>query len=184
MTATHAALLRGINVGRAQRVAMADLRRVLESLGATGVRTLLNSGNAVFAWSPARTAVASIARRIEDAVESELGVSTLVVVVTKADVAEMLERLPASVKSIEPSRVLIGVPPAPRELGKLAATEERDWSPEILKLGNRAAYMGLPGGIADSKLVAAVDAATKKRITSRNVATMRKLLDLMERAPS
>lgn len=38
--------LRGINVGRGPRVAMADLRGWLGELGATRVRTILNSGNA------------------------------------------------------------------------------------------------------------------------------------------
>ena len=39
------ALLRGIDVGRAKRLAMADQRVLLESLAYRNVRTLLNSGN-------------------------------------------------------------------------------------------------------------------------------------------
>ena len=46
---THIALIRGINVGTAKRVAMADLREMSQRLGYADVRTLLNSGNAVFA---------------------------------------------------------------------------------------------------------------------------------------
>ena len=42
------ALLRGVNVGGNKRVPMAELRVALEALGYTNVRTLLNSGNAVF----------------------------------------------------------------------------------------------------------------------------------------
>ncbi len=42
------ALLRGDNVGRGKRVAMADLRAVVKGLGYRDVRTLLNSGNVVF----------------------------------------------------------------------------------------------------------------------------------------
>ena len=42
------ALLRGINVGRAKRIAMADLRTLVEELGFRNVKTLLNSGNVVF----------------------------------------------------------------------------------------------------------------------------------------
>jgi hypothetical protein len=38
------ALLRGINVGRAKRIAMADLRGLFVDLGHKNVRTLLNSG--------------------------------------------------------------------------------------------------------------------------------------------
>ena len=44
---THIALIRGINVGTAKRVAMGDLREMLSGLGYSDVRTLLNSGNAV-----------------------------------------------------------------------------------------------------------------------------------------
>ena len=50
----HIALLRGINVGRAKRIAMADLRELLASMGYTDVRTLLNSGNVVFSEPRAR----------------------------------------------------------------------------------------------------------------------------------
>ena len=44
----YVALLRGVNVGKAKRVPMADLRIVLAGLACTGVATLLNSGNAAF----------------------------------------------------------------------------------------------------------------------------------------
>ena len=37
----NVALFRGINVGRAKRVAMADLRALIEGLGYGNVRTLL-----------------------------------------------------------------------------------------------------------------------------------------------
>jgi uncharacterized protein (DUF1697 family) len=40
------ALLRGVNVGKAKRVPMAQLRAWLAELGYSGVATLLNSGNA------------------------------------------------------------------------------------------------------------------------------------------
>ena len=47
-TQRQIALLRGVNVGRAKRIAMADLRQLIGKLGYTDVRTLLNSGNIVF----------------------------------------------------------------------------------------------------------------------------------------
>jgi uncharacterized protein (DUF1697 family) len=40
--------LRGINVGRAKRIAMADLSEVVTDLGCSNVRALLNSGNVLF----------------------------------------------------------------------------------------------------------------------------------------
>ncbi len=45
---TCVALLRGINVGKANRIATADLRGLLTELGYADARTLLNSGNALF----------------------------------------------------------------------------------------------------------------------------------------
>ena len=46
------ALLRGINVGRNKRVAMSELRDLLTGLGYADVKTLLQSGNAVFLCTP------------------------------------------------------------------------------------------------------------------------------------
>jgi uncharacterized protein (DUF1697 family) len=48
MSTTWVALVRGINVGRAKRIAMPDLRATLASLGYADVRTHGQSGNAIF----------------------------------------------------------------------------------------------------------------------------------------
>jgi len=76
------ALLRGINVGRAKRLAMADLRALVEDLGYGDVRTLLNSGNIIF--TVPRTKRGDAAARIEKAIASRLGVSARVYVLTAA----------------------------------------------------------------------------------------------------
>lgn len=44
---TYVILIRGINVGGKNKVSMADLRLHLESLGYTGARTYINSGNVI-----------------------------------------------------------------------------------------------------------------------------------------
>jgi len=48
MSERRVALMRGINVGRAKRLAMVDLRALVEDLGYGDVRTLQNSGNIIF----------------------------------------------------------------------------------------------------------------------------------------
>ena len=70
-------LIRGINVGRAKRVAMADLRALVEGLGYGDVRTLLNSGNVVF--TAPRTTTARAAARIEEGLATQLGVPARVI---------------------------------------------------------------------------------------------------------
>ena len=67
----YVAFLRGINVGRAKRIAMADLRVLLEGLGYTGVRSVLNSGNVVF--EAAGTTALEAAAAIEEALVLKLG---------------------------------------------------------------------------------------------------------------
>ena len=49
---THIALLRGVNVGGNKLVSMAALRAWAEQLGLVAPRTLLQSGNLVFASEP------------------------------------------------------------------------------------------------------------------------------------
>src|SRR5439155_26831574 len=88
----HVALLRGINVGRAKRVAMADLRALFEELGYGEVRTLLNSGNVVFTARAGNSA--TIATRIEKALTKRLGISTRVIVITAGELATIIAKNP------------------------------------------------------------------------------------------
>ena len=83
MKDTFVALIRGINVGRNNRVAMADLRALLVDLGYRDVRTLLNSGNAAFS-APGKNA-AGVASRIQGALSTRLGVDVRVVAVSARD---------------------------------------------------------------------------------------------------
>ena len=69
---SHVALLRGINLGGHKKVAMADLRAVVASLGHDDVATYIQSGNVVF--STDQTDNAALADAIERAVASQLSV--------------------------------------------------------------------------------------------------------------
>ena len=75
---TYVALLRGINVGKAKRIAMADLRALLEGLGYTDVATLLNSGNVVFKVGGG--AAKRLAADISAAIATRLGGSWMLAV--------------------------------------------------------------------------------------------------------
>ena len=185
MAATHVALLRGINVGKAKRVAMADLRAVLEELGYADVRTLLNSGNAVFSFpTPATARRGDPAVRIETALVARLAISSRVTVLAAAELAAIVARNPLrAAAAAEPSRVLIAVPRDPADLALLKSAARQDWSPETLALGPRAAYLHSPAGIVAGRLAMVVDRALGDRVTARNAATMGKLLALLAPVP-
>ena len=86
------ALLRGVNLGGNKRVPMADLKALVEGLGFTDVRTLLNSGNVVF--TARSNAVRNAATRIQQAVLDGLGVSSKVTVLTAAELDTVLDENP------------------------------------------------------------------------------------------
>jgi uncharacterized protein (DUF1697 family) len=105
MAHTHVALMRGINVGRAKRIAMANLRALVEDLGYNDVRTLLNSGNVVFAAPD--LARADAAARIEAALTARLGVSARVTLLAAAELAAAVRDNPLLDVAGDPSRLLV-----------------------------------------------------------------------------
>ena len=174
---THVALLRGINVGRAKRVAMPDLRALVEGLGYGAVKTLLNSGNVVFA------ARASDRRdhgaRIEKALRTELGLESRVTVIDAATVAHLVERNPLAAAARDPSRLLVAVFRDPSCAKKLAPLAARDWSPGALAVGRGGAWLWCPEGLLDSPAAIELARALGDAVTTRNAATMAKLHALL-----
>jgi uncharacterized protein (DUF1697 family) len=174
MAVTHVALIRGINVGRAKRVAMADLRALVEELGYGDVRTLLNSGNAVF--TAPRAAPGPAAARIEKGMAAKLGVPARVIVLTAADLADVAAKNPLLARATNPSRMFVAILAAPGDRTKLKLLEKQSWDPEALAVGSRAAYLWCPPGVTASALVPAVGRALADAVTIRNWATLTKLL--------
>ena len=86
------ALIRGINVGRGKRVAMADLRDMMVGLGHTNVRTLLNSGNVLF--QSKRPNVTKIAASIEAPINGACGFSAAVTVITAQELDLIVDENP------------------------------------------------------------------------------------------
>jgi uncharacterized protein (DUF1697 family) len=177
-TTWHVALLRGIKVGRAKRVAMADLRALVEGLGYANVRTLLNSGNVVFTAS-AKTA-GNAASRIEASLAKMLGVSARVTILTAAELAGIVVENPLLAIAEDPSRLLVAVLSDPADRARLEPLLEQDWAPDALALGRRIAYVWCAGGILESRLAQAVGRALGSAATTRNWATIVKLHALVQ----
>jgi uncharacterized protein (DUF1697 family) len=172
VAANQIALIRGINVGRAKRVAMADLRALVEGLGYGDVRTLLNSGNLVFST---RAAPGAAAARIEKALAADLGVTALVTVLTAADLAAIIAANPLLEVAVNPSRLLVAVLRNPGDRPKLEPLLKQNWAKERLALGSRVAYLWCPDSILASPLAGAVNRILGDAVTARNWATMLKL---------
>jgi uncharacterized protein (DUF1697 family) len=169
----YIALLRGINVGKAKRVAMADLRALMEGLGHANVRTLLNSGNAVFDAKGGTPA--AHAKALKAALHEKTGVDADIVVITAAELAAAIAEHPLRHLANEDARMLVMFVQDPSTLAKLRPLEAADWSPDALAAGAHAAWLWCASGINDSRLVKAVDKALHATGTARNWATLLKL---------
>lgn len=142
------ALLRGINVGRAKRVEMAKLRALLTDLGYGEVRTLLQSGNAVFTCEPA--AAETAAADIERAVAEEVGVQAKVVVRTVEELAAAIAADPLGEVATDPSRHLLGFLAEEPEADAVRDLTARDFGDDRLEIVGWHCYLWCPAGVLAS----------------------------------
>ena len=173
------ALIRGINVGTAKRVPMADLRALVESLGYSNVHTLLNSGNVVF--DAYGTRPRDTAACIEAGLASRVGVSARVTVLTAKELADAVSDNPLARIADNPSRLLVCFLADATDRSRLAPLTKRDWTPESLAIGKRVAYLWCPPGIIASRLQEAIGRILGDAVTTRNWATVIKLHALRHR---
>ncbi len=166
------ALLRGINVGRAKRVTMADLREFFAALGYSGAKTLLNSGNVVFCGPSLAEA------RIEEAFAERFGFTSRITVLRAEELEAAVRENPIP-EIPDPARFLVAFLKSAEARERLLVLAERNWRPEILALGTRAAYLWCAEGILDGRLNAAVTKALGDSVTARNWTTVLKLRELI-----
>lgn len=86
----YAALLRAVNVG-GRTVRMEELRAIFHGMGFADVRTLLASGNVLFA---AADEPAGLQARLEQALQSSLGYEVKTFIRSVAEMAAVVERGP------------------------------------------------------------------------------------------
>jgi uncharacterized protein (DUF1697 family) len=178
VSATHVAFLRGINVGRAKRVAMADLRALVVKLGYREVKTLLNSGNVVF--SAPGTNRGNPAPRIEEALVTTLGVTSRVTVLTARELAKAVAQNPLVSRARDSSRLQVVMLSRPADRARLEPLAREDWKPEALAIGTRVVYVWCPEGVIASRVFEALGRLLGHAMTARNWATMTKLLALAQ----
>ncbi|MFJ3170995.1 DUF1697 domain-containing protein [Streptomyces roseus] len=178
-TKKYAALLRGINVGGAKKVPMAELREVLTDLGLTGVQTYLQSGNAVFT-SPEKDPGA-LARELERAVEARFGFRVACLVVDGEYLRAVAEACPFPAAELEGKQLHATFLSAQPGEERFASIDGPAYLPEEYRIGDRVVYLYAPDGLGRSKLGEALHRpAVLKGIdaTTRNWNTVVKLVEL------
>ena len=180
---TYVALLRGINVGGHNKVAMADLRRVVEALGHGDVATYVNSGNVVFTCDGGDDE--ALGSQLERAVAAELGVRPRVLVRSAAELSQVAAANPFGDEH-DPKRVhvvfLESRPGRAGERGAARAQEEAatKGSRDEVRVVDRVAFLHTPDGLGRSVLAPLLDKRLGVTGTARNWSTVTKLLQLCE----
>ncbi len=171
----YVALLRGINVGTAKSVSMAELAAVFGRLGYTGVRTLLRSGNVVFEAGGALPADA--ASVIEAAVLAATGVQSSVLVLDSATFAAIADTNPLLDVATDGSKSFVTfVNPMPEAV---EIPDAEALHPEILRLGEAAVYQWFPDGSMQTRVPKAFWKQFRGVVTARNWNTVVKIKDLL-----
>ena len=145
---TYAVLLRGINLGKHNRLSMPDLRTVLERAGCADVRTYVQSGNGVVSWPGS-------AQDLERGVAEQLaahGPPAPVLVRSAAELAGVVERNPWPGEELDPKLFHVGFLFGEPEPDPVAAVDAEALLPERLAVSGREAYLYYAGGVRTGRL--------------------------------
>lgn len=171
------ALLRGVNVGGKNKVKMAQLKALFESIGCSNVRTYINSGNVVFADDRRPKKLRPL---IEQAIAEEFGFPVGVVLRDLDSLVSVAESIPTSWKDDATMRCYVMFlwehADKPTVLDRLTIKRDIDdvryvpgaviWRVDRDKL-TRSGMMKLPSD------------DLYREMTIRNCNTVRKLADMM-----
>jgi uncharacterized protein (DUF1697 family) len=174
------ALLRAVNLGPHNKIAMADLKDIAEGVGLAEARTLLQSGNLIF-QAKAQSSTA-LEKRLEAALLQKLALKTPVLVRSAAEWRAALDANPFSKEAkSDPSHLVVMPLKAKAEKAPVAELVKAIVGREQVRLGAQLLYLVYPDGIGVSKLTAAL---IEKKIgvtgTARNWNTAQKIAAALE----
>ena len=180
MSPVQIALLRGINLGPRNRIAMPALRDALAGAGFDGVRTYLQSGNVVLSSGLSSSKLADKCSRL---IKKQFGLDIDVVVRTHAQLAKVVELDPLGDVASNPKRYQVSFLDGKLSRETVKKLETAAVESERFLVRGREVYAWHPAGVARSKLWALLAGrGLGVTATSRNWTTVTKLLELAEDA--
>ncbi|MGD0641961.1 MAG: DUF1697 domain-containing protein [Roseiarcus sp.] len=179
MTRTFVALLRGVNVGGANRLPIAALESIVASAGASHVETFIQSGNVVFeAAADQGEAIAAGAQR---EIERIFGFFAPIVVRDAERWRALAAGNPFVAAGADPAHLHAScLSAAPSALALAQLDPKRSPPDEFVVVGSEI-YLRLPNGVARSKLTNAwFDSRLGVVSTMRNWRTVMRLAAMIE----
>lgn len=177
-TTRYVALLRGVNVG-GKMLKMATLKEMLESMGYTSVKTLLNSGNALF--EATERSVPQITKAIEQQIEETFGFHVDTIVHPVSYIQKMIESQPFKDSILTPDTRFYVTFLSEKPQHKIAIPYE---SPgkymRILKVTDEAVILVITvsAKIGTTDAMKILEKEFGKKITTRNWNTVQKIVGI------
>jgi uncharacterized protein (DUF1697 family) len=174
------ALLRGVNVGGHQAVAMSGLRDLLTQLGFVGARSILQSGNLIFRCE-ARTGV-DLESMLETEAQTRLGIRADFLIRNAKEWREVVARNPFRKEAEnDPSHLVVMFLKSAANAKDVKAIQAAIAGSEIIRADGRHLYIVYPDGIGRSRLTnALLEKKLGIRGTARNWNTVLKIAALAE----
>lgn len=171
----HAVFLRGVIPSGKNAVKMAALREALGKHGFADVSTWIQSGNVALT---SRDNAATVAARVHDILQQDLGVDLAVIVKNADELAAILAAQPFA--DADPARVFYTLYNTAPDSALLASALAEDFGDSQLAAGDHALYMHIPGDASRSKLSNnALEKRLKIALTTRNRNTLAKMLEMV-----
>jgi len=169
-------LLRGINVGSHNRIAMKELRAALAAGGLSDVRTYLQSGNVMCDSDAAPAVLAEEGRRV---IAVAFGLDIPVIVRSRDELAGIVASDPLREVASDPKRYLVSFLDVELEQAALDSLSGLVAPQERLAATRLELYAWHPDGVSRSKLWNAIAAGRLgASVTTRNWSTVTSLLAL------
>ena len=173
----YISILRGINVGGAKKVLMADLKALYESLGFTNVRTYIQSGNVAFATD----STADLTALIQTAIATKYCFDVPIIVLTNTELTAIVQNNSFIVLTEDTTKLhvtFLGATPTETALMKL---QKLSFAPDAFQITDRAVYLHCPIDYGHTKLSNSFfEKQLKVTATTRNWKTVLALVKLNE----
>jgi uncharacterized protein (DUF1697 family) len=175
---TCIALLRGINVGGNCPLPMKELVAIMQELGATKVRTYIQSGNVVFESADANPS--KLGPRLSAEIGKRRGFEPRVLIMEVAALKKAMARNPFPEAESEGSTLHLGFLASRPTKPDLDKIEKLRKETEKFRLDGQVFYLHAPEGVGRSRLAASAEKLLGAPMTDRNWRTVCKLVEMGE----
>ncbi|MGA7270532.1 MAG: DUF1697 domain-containing protein [Acidimicrobiia bacterium] len=174
----YLALLRGVNVGGANKASMAELKAAFEAAGMTAVSTYINSGNIIFSSDTVDRA--RLTGLLREAIRGRTGLDLDLQLRDADELGAIVEAIPARWKNDDSMKCdVVFLQPEVDGVGILEKLGPRPGVEDALYVPGAVIWRVDREDATRSRLTRMVGTPLYSRVTVRNCNTTRKLLDLL-----